>query len=714
MKSFEIIAQRSFSQPDLQWFAAASGDWNPIHVDPVAARRLLPGAAVVHGMYTLLWALDAYCAAGAAGISAITAHFSRPVLIGDQLALVREPAEQDAVRLTLLRGEEIVATILLSTGGGVNNAAPVPVQPARARPEVHSFSDLKNATGHLPVMALPDDVQQAFPSASTALGAMPVAALMGLSRLVGMQCPGLHSLFAGVDVRLDPSDSAQEINWQVSRHTVPQAPLRIALNGGGIAGRIDAFVRPEPVAQPSMMEVAASVTPGSFSGQVALVVGGSRGLGELTAKTVAAGGGQVIVTYASGRPDAERVAQEITAWGGACRILEMDVELPGAAIASLMQCAAKPTHLYYFAAPRIGKSKSGVFDQDLYQTFNRLFVEAFAAIVTALAKELPAGLRVFYPSSVFLDELSQEYAEYIAAKTAGEAMCRQLAHDIPGLQVMVRRLPRLPTDQTAGLIRRAVAAPLPEIVRVVDEMHSIRTGNTNMNINQHELTSAWDSSYSRRENYVFFPCDEMVRFVARTLRRRVGLDEVIDVLPGAAGSKVIDVGCGIGRNLVFGTEMGLDMYGNDLSEKAVALARDWLGRKIGPAAKEHVIASDIRTLPWPDKFFAHAISDSALDSMPFEIAQSGVAEIARIVQPGGYFYCNLISGDETGREPDFCGEVVVHDTHERDTVQSYFNRVKIRRLLEPMFEILSCQLHQVSDPVAGTRHGRWHVVSRRR
>ncbi len=236
-----------------------------------------------------------------------------------------------------------------------------------------------------------------------------------------------------------------------------------------------------------------------------------------------------------------------------------------------------------------------------------------------------------------------------------------------------------------------------------------------MNMNERELTSAWDNSHSRRENYVFSPCDEMVRFISRHLRRRVGLDEVIDVLPGAAGSKVIDVGCGIGRNLVFGTEMGLDMYGNDLSAKAVEIARHWLEKKIGAkAAEAHVIAGDIRSLPWDSDFFAHAISDSALDSMSFETAQVGVTEIARIVQPGGYFYCSLISGDETGRDPGFCGGVIVDATHEHSTVQSYFNRVKIRRLLEPLFEILSCHLHQISDPVAGTRHGRWHVTSRRR
>jgi len=231
---------------------------------------------------------------------------------------------------------------------------------------------------------------------------------------------------------------------------------------------------------------------------------------------------------------------------------------------------------------------------------------------------------------------------------------------------------------------------------------------------QSELSAIWDESYLRLENHVFYPCEEIVRFVSRHLRRRVGLEEVIDVLPNALGSRVVDIGCGIGRNILFGTEMGLEMYGIDHSAKAVSVAQEWLSKSVGSVASERVITSDVRELPWDDAFFAHAISDSALDSMPFEVAQAGVSEIARIVQAGGLFYCNLISGDETGRDPNFCEDVVVQGEHEHNTIQSYFNQTKIIRLFEPLFEIISCQLHQITDPQKGTRIGRWHIVSRRR
>jgi SAM-dependent methyltransferase len=225
--------------------------------------------------------------------------------------------------------------------------------------------------------------------------------------------------------------------------------------------------------------------------------------------------------------------------------------------------------------------------------------------------------------------------------------------------------------------------------------------------------SAWEESHGRGDNHVFYPSDEVVRFVARHLRRRVGLDQIVDVLPGAAGMRVLDLGCGIGRSLVFGEEMGLRMYGVDLSQAAVQTARLWLARKNVEAPEQRVVAGDVRQLPWPAQHFDHALSDSVLDSMEFVIAQAGVAALAQVLKPGGYFYCNLISGDQSGLDPDFAGERIVLDAHERGTVQSYFNRNKILELVADAFTIESLKLVRHENLTRQVHQGRWHVVARR-
>ena len=52
------MTQRKFKSDDQIDFAKLSGDYNPLHLDPVLARRLLFGRQVVHGLHALLWSLD--------------------------------------------------------------------------------------------------------------------------------------------------------------------------------------------------------------------------------------------------------------------------------------------------------------------------------------------------------------------------------------------------------------------------------------------------------------------------------------------------------------------------------------------------------------------------------------------------------------------------------------------------------------------------------
>ena len=48
-----LVHDYSFNQNDQIEFAKLSGDWNPIHVDPVFARRTIYGQ-VVHGIH-IFW-----------------------------------------------------------------------------------------------------------------------------------------------------------------------------------------------------------------------------------------------------------------------------------------------------------------------------------------------------------------------------------------------------------------------------------------------------------------------------------------------------------------------------------------------------------------------------------------------------------------------------------------------------------------------------------
>jgi SAM-dependent methyltransferase len=220
----------------------------------------------------------------------------------------------------------------------------------------------------------------------------------------------------------------------------------------------------------------------------------------------------------------------------------------------------------------------------------------------------------------------------------------------------------------------------------------------------------WDRSYRNRDNFVFYPHEEVIRFVSKYIRKRTGLDESRDVVPDAGHTRVLDLGCGIGRHVIYCHEMGLESFGVDLSAEAIQVAVEWAARRGIPDPRSRIMQGDIRRLPWEDGFFRCAVSHGVLDSMPFDIARAACTELARVMAAGGLVYCDLISGDDSAHAREYSGEEVVTTSHERGTVQLYFNLQKIHALVGGLFEIVECILIRREEVVHGGYSSRYHLV----
>jgi acyl dehydratase len=69
------------------YYAAASGDFNPIHIDPQAGEAAGLGGVILQGLCTLGWAVDAFIHyLGDPGkVTRVKVRFSRPVAIDDTI-----------------------------------------------------------------------------------------------------------------------------------------------------------------------------------------------------------------------------------------------------------------------------------------------------------------------------------------------------------------------------------------------------------------------------------------------------------------------------------------------------------------------------------------------------------------------------------------------------------------------------------------------------
>jgi tellurite methyltransferase len=115
------------------------------------------------------------------------------------------------------------------------------------------------------------------------------------------------------------------------------------------------------------------------------------------------------------------------------------------------------------------------------------------------------------------------------------------------------------------------------------------------------------------------------------------------------GMRILDVGCGSGRNLVYFLRDGYEVYAVDLDVRAVESVRA-LARKFAPAlpqsnfsveAAEHMSLDDACA----DVVICNAVLHFARDDAHFESMLHGAWQA---LKPGGLFFCRL--GSSIGME----------------------------------------------------------------
>jgi len=110
------------------------------------------------------------------------------------------------------------------------------------------------------------------------------------------------------------------------------------------------------------------------------------------------------------------------------------------------------------------------------------------------------------------------------------------------------------------------------------------------------------------------------------------------------GMKILDAGCGGGRNLVYFLRSGFQCFGIDQNAEAVEYVRS-LAREIAPAIPtDNFQVSKVEEMPFPDKSFDAVLSSAVLhfaaDERHFDRM---LREMWRVLKPSGLFFARLAS-----------------------------------------------------------------------
>lgn len=473
-----MLGRKIYTHSDQIAFAEFSHDWNPLHMDAVRARRLVSGGQVVHGVNILLTALEFLAARDLAPKSMIRVRgeFKLPVNLNEEVSFTLESISTTQVIVNAYLGSVICTRMVLTSSREPGIAPAVPHEAVReariaagdVAPVVLSESQYLGyaATLAWTEINLPA-VNALYPQLVRSRGATFCHAFGMLSYVVGMVCPGLNSVFVSLDVAVAPDDEGSaQTGFHVSKFEDRIKLLELTVDQGPLLGTIRAFHRPPPVGQPAIGKVREFTREGEFAPLDSYVIGGSRGLGELVGKIIAAGGGRVTLGYAVGQEDAAAVCEEINATlPGSCAIDRFNVMN-----AELQEKAASlSTHnaVFYFATPVISKKVNTVFDPEVFRRFVDFYVHSFHSLCIALEKHATKRIDVFYPSTVFIEERPNGMTEYAMAKSAAEIMINDMNRSFNHVRIHVTRLPRLRSDQTNSFFPAKTEDNLEHMLKVV-------------------------------------------------------------------------------------------------------------------------------------------------------------------------------------------------------------------------------------------------------
>jgi tellurite methyltransferase len=120
----------------------------------------------------------------------------------------------------------------------------------------------------------------------------------------------------------------------------------------------------------------------------------------------------------------------------------------------------------------------------------------------------------------------------------------------------------------------------------------------------------------------------------------------------AAGMRILDAGCGNGRNLVYLLRHGFEVYGVDASEAGVAHVRQ-LAAALAPNLPESNFRTErLEAMSFPDAFADVILSNSVLhfasNDPQFHAMLLGMW---RVLRPGGLLFCRLASTIGASFEP---------------------------------------------------------------
>lgn len=181
------------------------------------------------------------------------------------------------------------------------------------------------------------------------------------------------------------------------------------------------------------------MTTPTTPGRVAIVTGGSRGIGRQSAERLAADGQAVVIAYANSDQEANDAVAAIRAAGGTATAIKVDVsdELAVETLFARTEQTYGGVDVVVHAAGIMILKPLAEFGVDDFDRLQRVNVRGTFLVNQQAARRVRAGGAILNFSSSVVALALPTYAPYAATKGAVDALTRILAKELRGRDITV-------------------------------------------------------------------------------------------------------------------------------------------------------------------------------------------------------------------------------------------------------------------------------------
>ncbi len=191
-----------------------------------------------------------------------------------------------------------------------------------------------------------------------------------------------------------------------------------------------------------------------------------------------------------------------------------------------------------------------------------------------------------------------------------------------------------------------------------------------MNGQTEQNKKVWNKFYREKNKFLYCPSEDLASFFSVYLKN--DLKE----------KRILDIGCGAGRNLLLAGKLGAEVYGMDSSEDAINESQRFLRNE---GLKPTLKLGEVTNIPYPENYFDLSILWGIFHYLSEEDQIKAKKEIEKVSKNNSWviFTLRSINDSRYGKGREIRKDVFVQDKPGREQITiQYWNEENARRFFK--------------------------------